>query len=88
MVDVDECYAYLGVFRVWSVEYVTKQNFRIFIHDASRGCVALIGTEIVAVSPSATDELFKVIAGIELLVFGGQVMQELRRCVNAGWSQA
>jgi hypothetical protein len=81
-------HTYLGILRVRSFKNVTKKQLRVFVHDGPGESIALVGAEIMTVPPSATDELFKVIARIELLVVGREIVQNLRCCMDAGWSEA
>ena len=66
---------------------MTKKKLRVLVHDGAGESIALVGAEIVTVTPSATYELFKVIAWVELLVVGRKIVQNLRCSMDAGWSQ-
>ena len=65
---------YLRILRVRSFENVTKKELRVLIHDGTGESIALIGAEIMTVSPSATDELFEVIAWVQLLVVWREIV--------------
>jgi hypothetical protein len=61
---------YLRIFWVWGFQDVTKQQFRVLVHDSAGERIALIGTQIMSVSPTTTNKLLKISAGIELFVVG------------------
>jgi hypothetical protein len=67
---------------------VAQQHLRVLRHDGAREGVALVSSEVMAVSPPATDKLLKVVAWIKLLVPGREVVKNLRCRVDASWSQA
>jgi hypothetical protein len=67
---------------------VAKKKFRVLIHDRASESVALVSAEIMTITPSAANELFKVITRVELLVIGREIVQNLRCCMDASWSQA
>jgi hypothetical protein len=67
---------------------VAEKKFRVLVHDRAGESIALVSAEIMTVPPSATNELFKVITRVELLVIGREIVQDLRCCMDASWSQA
>lgn len=67
---------------------MSEQHLRVLTHYCTRESVSLIWTEVVPAVPSSTNQLFEVLASIDALIVGCEVVQDLGRSVDAFRSHA
>ena len=76
---------HLGGLGIGSLEDMAQQQLGVLGHDGARERIALVGPEIMALSPPSTNQLLKIGARIEFLVIRREVVENLRRSMDAGW---
>lgn len=62
---------------------MSQEHLRGFLHESPGKGIALIRPKIMPLRPAPANELLKIRTRIDILVIGREVVQDLRRSMNA-----
>lgn len=65
-----------------------KKHLRVLAHNRPGERISLIWSEVMTFIPSTTDHFLKIVAGIQLLVFGRKIVENFGRRMNTCRGQA
>lgn len=74
---------YVGRLWVWSFKNMPQKHLIAVLHECKCGRIALIRPKIMPLDPTSTHQLIEICARIEFFVFGGEIVENFGRSMNA-----